>query len=179
MSQFVLFGDPPANGWPRARGLFSSARADWRTPEALYATYVPPCFDVTDRHGGSYSGLHDDWPEPWWCNPPYNDLARWTARMGGRGVALLPVRTDTAWFHDHIWQRCRIEFIRGRLRFGGAKINAPFPSMLCHFGEISEITGGYRTILTRDDRPLPPLTVNGPWNGRVMAGEMVPDMQSL
>ena len=136
MTELVLFGDPPAT--PRlASGLFTSVRGDWRTPEVLYAAYVPPCFDVTDRHGGTFSGLHDEWPEPWWANPPYGrGIERWTARMSGRGVALLPARTDTAWFHDHIWGQCRIEFIRGRLHFDGLG-PAPFPSMLCHFDAIS------------------------------------------
>lgn len=138
MSDLVLFGEPPPY-WRRARGVFSSARGNWRTPEALYRQYVPPCFDVSDRHGGEFSGLHDPWPHPWWCNPPYNALSQWAARMHGQGVALLPVRTDTAWFHDYIWDHCRIEFIRGRLRFDGSNNNAPFPSMLCHFGEAIEV----------------------------------------
>ena len=49
-------------------------------------------------------------------------------------VMLLPVRTDTGWFQDHIypyWQKnqCEILFHRGRLKFGNAKSSAPFPSM--------------------------------------------------
>jgi hypothetical protein len=129
-----LWGEAPAP--PRlSSGLFTSARGNWRTPADLYAQYVPPCFDVSDRHDGQFSGLHDLWPEPWWCNPPYGPgIERWTARMQGQGVALLPARTDTRWFHDHLLGRCRIEFIRGRLRFDGLG-PAPFPSMLCHFGE--------------------------------------------
>jgi site-specific DNA-methyltransferase (adenine-specific) len=138
MTADVLFGEPPAPS-RLSSGLFTSSRQDWRTPEAIYARFVPPCFDVSDRQDGAFSGLHDIWPEPWFCNPPYDRyLTKWTARMTGNGVALLPARTDTAWFHEHIWGRCRIEFIRGRLRFGGVSTGAPFPSMLCHFGTLTE-----------------------------------------
>lgn len=48
-------------------------------------------------------------------------------------VMLLPARTDTAWFHDYIYGKAEIRFIRGRLKFGGIKNSAPFPSMVCVF----------------------------------------------
>jgi len=43
--------------------------------------------------------------------------------------------TNTAYFHDHIYQQPCVEvsFIRGRLRFGGSKKDAPFPSMVVIF----------------------------------------------
>ena len=44
---------------------------------------------------------------------------------------LLPARTDTRWFHEYIYGRAdEIRFLRGRLKFGGAKNSAPFPSMV-------------------------------------------------
>lgn len=48
---------------------------------------------------------------------------------------LLPARTDTRWFHDYIYnnQRAEIRFIKGRLKFGGSKNSAPFPSMVVVF----------------------------------------------
>ena len=48
-------------------------------------------------------------------------------------VMLLPARTDTAWFHDYIYGKAEIRFIRGRLKFVGSKNSAPFPSMVCIF----------------------------------------------
>ena len=66
-------------------------------------------------------------------------------RMGQKGlhrsdaggydvVLLIPARTDTAYFHDFIYRKAEIRFIRGRLKFtdeeGNAKQSAPFPSML-------------------------------------------------
>ena len=46
---------------------------------------------------------------------------------------LLPARTDTRWFHDYILGRAEIRFVRGRLKFGGTKNSAPFPSMVVVF----------------------------------------------
>ena len=75
-----------------------------------------------------------------WCNPPYGrNVGRWvqkaseTAKAGDVVVMLLPARTDTAWFHDLIWQKAEVRFVRGRLKFGGCKNAAPFPSMVVVF----------------------------------------------
>ena len=49
-------------------------------------------------------------------------------------VALIPARTDTRFFHDYIYHKAKeIRFIRGRLKFGGSKNAAPFPSMVVIF----------------------------------------------
>jgi site-specific DNA-methyltransferase (adenine-specific) len=48
-------------------------------------------------------------------------------------VMLVPSRTDTRYFHDYIYHRTEIRFVKGRLRFSGAKYNAPFPSMIVIF----------------------------------------------
>ena len=52
---------------------------------------------------------------------------------GGFVVMLLPARTDTRWFHDYIYHKAEVRFIRGRLKFGGCKNSAPFPSMVVIF----------------------------------------------
>lgn len=43
---------------------------------------------------------------------------------------LLPARTDARWFHDYVLGKAEIRFIKGRLKFGGSAVNAPFPSMV-------------------------------------------------
>lgn len=48
---------------------------------------------------------------------------------------LLPARTDTKWFHDYIYGKAEIRFVRGRLKFGNSENAAPFPSMVCIFDE--------------------------------------------
>ena len=51
---------------------------------------------------------------------------------GATVVCLVPSRTDTAWWHDYA-VKGQIEFIRGRLKFGGNKNSAPFPSAVVIF----------------------------------------------
>ena len=85
-------------------------------------------------------GLDAQWDgDSIWINPPYGRVIKdWTRaaldhhRMGANVVMLLPARTDTRWFHDDCKQG-DIEFIKGRLKFGGSKVSAPFPSMLVRF----------------------------------------------
>lgn len=43
---------------------------------------------------------------------------------------LIPARTDTSYFHDYIYHKAEIRFVRGRLKFGDGKNSAPFPSMV-------------------------------------------------
>ena len=71
-----------------------------------------------------------------WCNPPYRNLAEWIAKADAEKdnaeviVMLIPSRTDTRVFHEYIYHKAEIRFIKGRLKFGGMKTSAPFPSML-------------------------------------------------
>lgn len=46
---------------------------------------------------------------------------------------LIPARTDTKAFHEYIYGKAEIRFVRGRLKFGGSKNPAPFPSMVVIF----------------------------------------------
>lgn len=72
------------------------------------------------------------------CNPPYGrDISKWVKKAYNEGhksntlvCMLIPARTDTKFFHDYILNRAEIRFIKGRLKFGGSKTAAPFPSML-------------------------------------------------
>ena len=77
-----------------------------------------------------------------WCNPPYGrQIGKWVKKAYESDctvVMLLPARTDTAWFHDYCLKG-KVEFIRGRVRFGRAKWNAPFPSMIVVFGDRDEV----------------------------------------
>lgn len=50
-------------------------------------------------------------------------------------VMLIPARTDTSWFHEYIYKKAEVRFVKGRLKFGGAKYNAPFPNMVVIFKE--------------------------------------------
>ena len=77
-------------------------------------------------------GLKQIWQGVCWMNPPYGrEISQWiekaaeTAKAGHTVVALLPARTDVGWWQEHCINR-EIHFIRGRLKFGGSKTNAPF-----------------------------------------------------
>lgn len=55
------------------------------------------------------------------------------SRRGVTVVCLLPLRTDTRWWHDCVMKASEIRFIRGRLHFDGHKNGAPFPSAIVVF----------------------------------------------
>lgn len=55
-----------------------------------------------------------------------------SAKAGATVVCLVPSRTDTEWFQDYA-MKGEIEFIRGRLKFGGHENSAPFPSAVVVF----------------------------------------------
>lgn len=84
--------------------------------------------------------------QPWsgtvWCNPPYGrEIGKWVKKAAEKTctvVMLLPARTDTAWFHDFIYGKAEIRFVRGRLKFGGCRNSAPFPSMVVIFRRKSD-----------------------------------------
>ena len=84
-------------------------------------------------------GLKQDWSdEVVFMNPPYGRvIGNWVkkASEGGAKIAvcLLPARTDTQWFHEYIYEKAEIRFIKGRLKFGDSKNSAPFPSMVVIF----------------------------------------------
>jgi phage N-6-adenine-methyltransferase len=74
-------------------------------------------------------------------NPPFSKIAQFVEKAayesmdGPTIVALLPSRTDVRWFHKWIYQKEHVEirFLKGRLKFGGAKNSAPFGSMVVVF----------------------------------------------
>lgn len=49
---------------------------------------------------------------------------------GGVAVMLIHARTDTKWFHEWVYGKADLYFVRGRLHFNGSKWNAPFPSLV-------------------------------------------------
>lgn len=90
-------------------------------------------------------GLAREWPGRVWMNPPYGDvIGEWVHRLIHQydheitleAVALLPARTDTAWFKP-LRRRFAICFLDGRLKFSNAENSAPFPSVVVFFGEPS------------------------------------------
>lgn len=102
---------------------------------------TPSIINVPDITIGNKNGLSRDWGERVFCNPPYGrEIGRWVQKSFEESrkkntlvVMLIPARTDTKYFHDYIYGKAEIRFIRGRLKFGNAKTAAPFPSMVVIF----------------------------------------------
>jgi phage N-6-adenine-methyltransferase len=133
-------------------GVFTSATDEWSTPQDLFDALdaefgftLDPCSTDGNAKCDHHFTLQDfghwqDWSgETVFMNPPYGrELGRWVRKAyeeslnGATVVCLLPSRTDNAWFHDYCLKG-EVRFLRGRLKFGGEKWNAPFPSMIVVF----------------------------------------------
>jgi len=131
---------------------FSSVSDEWPTPNDFFQTVVnefgrfdlDPCCTQESAKAPRYftkeaDGLTQPWAGKVWMNPPYGrTIGHWmrkayeSAQEGATVVCLVPSRTDTAWWHDYA-SKGEVRFIRGRLKFGGHKHNAPFPSALIIF----------------------------------------------
>lgn len=132
---------------------FSSATDEWATPQdffdKLMATYrftLDVCATAENAKCADFytkddNGLTKYWAGRCWMNPPYGrDIKYWVKKAyesarnnGALVVCLLPSRTDTAWWHDYVLPYGEVTFIRGRLKFGGAKNSAPFPNAIVVF----------------------------------------------
>jgi len=120
------------------RVLFKSENQNWQTPDSLYASLDDEFhFTLDPCPNGGIGGLTRSWSgERVYCNPPYGrGVGDWLAKAEEADLAvyLLPSRTDTRWWHEYAMQAEEIRFLKGRLKFKGAKAGAPFPSVLIVF----------------------------------------------
>lgn len=145
--------------------MFSKASDEWQTPADLFAAlhaefdflcdmaatkqnallprYWGPDHERIDRR----NSLVFRWPARCWLNPPYSQVRAFVAKAaeeakrGSLVVCLVPARTDTRWWHEHVWDRVshkprrgvQVRFLKGRLTFVGAAAGAPFPSVVVVF----------------------------------------------
>jgi phage N-6-adenine-methyltransferase len=155
--------------------MFSKAKDEWSTPQDVFdaldaefhfgldaaacrenakcVLYFGPDVGVpfNDALGMEWWIGHDPRNESVWLNPPYSKCrafiakAAEEARKGLTVVCLIPSRTDTRMWHEHVWDaslnHCRpgveIRFIKGRLKFGNSANSAPFPSVVVIFRPVS------------------------------------------
>ena len=130
---------------------FSSKTDLWYTPQDFFKKYddvykfeTDVCATDDNAKCAKYyteemDGLSQEWRGVCWMNPPYGrTISKWMKKAyessltGATVVCLVPARTDTNWWHNYA-MKGDIEFIRGRLKFGGSKNSAPFPSAVVVF----------------------------------------------
>lgn len=135
--------------------MFSSQTDLWATPQEFFDKLnlefrftLDPCATPENAKCKKYytvleDGLKQSWfGETVFCNPPYGTAIKdWVKKCWEEGqqttvVMLIPARTDTAYFHNYIYKKAdEIRFVKGRLKFGGSKNSAPFPSMVVVYGD--------------------------------------------
>lgn len=138
--------------------MFTSNKEDWETPQELFEELNKEFnFEIdvaaSDENAKlpkyytkKKNALNEVWEGNVFCNPPYGkQLAKWVKKAHDEYerdqnrviVLLIPARTDTSYWHDYIFGKAIIRFLRGRLKFevsGQAAINAaPFPSAVIIF----------------------------------------------
>lgn len=166
MTEAPVQTSAPAPEPPAANGdmgvHYSSKSSEWYTPPDLLERVITvlgpieldPCSNSHDapnvpaqRHfTREDDGLAQSWASAaLFMNPPYgSEIGPWVEKLAadyeehhvGAAIALLPARTDTAWFRRlSAYPRC---FIFGRLKFvspeSGEENPAPFPSMAVYLG---------------------------------------------
>lgn len=151
--------------------LFSSKNMNWCTPQDFFGKLNAEFHFVLDAAATERSAKCEKYYTPetdglvqsWncgggavFCNPPYGrEIRKWVrkayteAQNGQTIVLLIPARTDTAYFHDYIYGKAEIRFVRGRLTFtdeegnsqkdkNGRAMPAPFPSMIVIYNMAKE-----------------------------------------
>ena len=138
------------------QGMLSSKTDLWATPQDFFDTLntefhfdIDVCALPENAKCGQYFTPQDDglrmaWHGVCFMNPPYGrTIGQWIEKawrevQSGRAdkvVCLLPARTDTKWFQNYCLKSSDIRFLRGRLKFGGSKHGAPFPSVIVVFSK--------------------------------------------
>jgi len=136
-------------------GMFSSTSYEWETPQELFDKLnnefqfdLDVCASHSNKKCNKYytieqDGLKQIWNGVCWMNPTYGrSIHKWVKKSyessltGATVVCLLPARTDTRWWHEYcekVDKNVDIRFIQRRIKFGGSKGDAPFPSVIVIF----------------------------------------------
>jgi site-specific DNA-methyltransferase (adenine-specific) len=129
---------------------YSSDKHDWETPQEFFDALNTEFHFTLDAAASAENakcekfytyrenGLAQSWAGRVWINPPYgSDISRWIQKAATEPsevtVMLIPARTDTKAWHNFIFNNAEIRFVKGRLKFGNAEANAPFPSAVVIF----------------------------------------------
>lgn len=139
--------------------VFMSKSNEWETPQYIFDELnrefnftLDPCATNKNHKCKKYftikeDGLNQSWTgEIVFMNPPFGrEIKKWIQKAYLESlnkslvVCLIPAKTDTQYWHDFVMKGDEIRFIKGRLKFGQSKVNAPFPSAIVVFGKKGEI----------------------------------------
>jgi site-specific DNA-methyltransferase (adenine-specific) len=133
-----------------AAGYMPKSKTDkWMTPPEIFNPLneefhfnYDPC--PIEWEEGDEDGLTSNWGTSTFCNPPYSKVSQWIKKSydewkkGKTVVMLINVITDTKAFHEYIYNKAEIRFIKGRIRFidplnPEKNQPSPKPSMLVIF----------------------------------------------
>ena len=105
-------------------------------------------------------GLNDEWSgRTAFVNPPFSQLLKWLRRAHDQWsignvetvVCLVPVRTDSPWFHETLSDDADIYLLQGRVRFldpSGKGQHTPFSLMLLTLGAASDQKRRYASLVS-------------------------------
>ena len=129
--------------------MFSSTTDLWGTPQGFFDrldlefNFSTDVCATDDNHKcqkyytKETDGLQQEWAGVCWMNPPYGrEIGKWIEKAYKSNavvVCLVPARTDTRWWHEFCMKSKEIRLVQGRLKFGGSKNSAPFPSAVVVF----------------------------------------------
>lgn len=132
--------------------LYSSDKMDWETPQFLFERLHEEFGFSTDVCASTENakcsrfytietdGLAQEWQGVVWMNPPYGrEIVKWVKKAyesscsGCVCVCLVPVRSDTRWWHDYVMRSAEIRLLSKRLSFEGSNNKAPFPVAIVVF----------------------------------------------
>ncbi len=138
--------------------MFSSTDTSWETPPEFFNLLerrfgkftLDPCATVnTAKCKQCFTEEEDGLTQSWvgnkvFMNPPYGrGISTWLKKAYEESlqgdttvVCLIPVRTDTQYWHEYCMKAAEIHLVKGRLKFlidGEAIASAPFPSAVIVF----------------------------------------------
>lgn len=138
--------------------LYSSDKMDWGTPQYLFDALndefgftLDACANDFNHKCPSYytkeqDALKQSWHGVVWMNPPYGrEIVEWMKKakhevdVGNAQVVvcLVPVRSDSKWWHNFAMKASEVRLLDQRLEFQGAGNKAPFPAAIVVFSENS------------------------------------------
>lgn len=138
--------------------LKPSLTQEWETPPEIFDPLDlefrfdldPCCRTETAKCKDFFTKAEDGLKQSWndkrvFMNPPYGrEIAQWVCKAYREVtkvidpailvVGLIPSRTDTRYFHEWIYHKAELRFVRGRISFigrdGTRGTSAVFPSMV-------------------------------------------------